>query len=96
MSIERAAQIQFLQTWRVKASKKHLVDNEDIYLLQLLETFDILLAFLLIALVMQNERCCKWFVVPILEHQFCRHIHLLLLVFTNLTCNVEAFQPKTV
>ena len=55
MSIERAAQIQFLQTWRVKASKKHLVDNEDIYLLQLLETFDILLAFLLIALVMQND-----------------------------------------
>ena len=52
MSIERATQIQFFQTWCVKASKKHFVDNEDIYLLQLLETFDILLAFLLVTLVM--------------------------------------------
>ena len=56
MSIKASAKIELFEPRRIETCKKHLVDNQHIYRLTLLELFDIGLSLKFVAFVVQYKR----------------------------------------
>ena len=55
MTVHLSAKIEFLETWSIKAGKKHLIDDEDVNVLFLLVVVDVILTLRFIAFIMENE-----------------------------------------
>ena len=94
MAVERASEVQFLQTRSIKTSEKHLVDNEHVHFLKFLEPLDVLFTFQLIAFVMQYKRSCQRPVARRQSHWFCCHSDLFLFMLPYFLRIMETLLPQ--
>ena len=96
VSIERTAEIQFLQSWCIKAREQHLVDNQDIHIHQFLEAVDIFFPFHLVTFIVKDKRSCQWLIAVGCHHRLCSHHHLFFMVQGHFFRMVESFLPKAI